>query len=196
MHIFVTRYLEEGAPYFTKVTRDKKMIEDGGEVEAVSDLEEENTKKRALHKEKKDARALSLAPVHLSVFAFAVSVSGSAFPSTSASASAISMPGLSALLLSALPSASGVFVPVPGSSALLSFALPYPSSMSVPVPRSLAFPSVSSLSGIFVLIPGLSASPSLSGVPVPMPGSSLPTFPTWSFPQTPMPVLGRQKLGQ
>ena len=45
MHISATRYLEEGAPRFTEITRDKEMIEDGGEEETVSDLEEKNKKK-------------------------------------------------------------------------------------------------------------------------------------------------------
>ena len=45
MHISATGYLEEGAPCFTEVTEDEKMIEDGGEAETVSDLEEENKKK-------------------------------------------------------------------------------------------------------------------------------------------------------
>ena len=194
MHISANGYLEEGAPCFTEVTRDEEMIDDGGEAETVSDLEEENKKKRALYKKKRDARALSLAATRPSASASAVSVPGSAPPS--ASASAVSVPGLSALLSSALPSASGVSVPVPGSSALLSSALPSASGVSVPVPGSSAPPSVSSVSGVSVPVPGSSTPPSVSGVLVPEPGSSPPPFPTWSDPQTPTPVLGRRRLSQ
>ena len=106
------------------------------------------------------------------------------------------VPGSSALLSSALPSASSVSVPVPGLSALLSSALPSASAVSVPVPGSSAPPSVSSVSGVSVPVPGSSAPPSVSGVPVPVPGSSPPPFPTWSDPQTPTPVPGRQRLSQ
>ena len=45
MHISAIGYVEEGAPRFTKVTRDEEMIEDGGEAETVSDSEEESKKK-------------------------------------------------------------------------------------------------------------------------------------------------------
>ena len=173
MHISATGYLEKGPPRFTEVIGDEKMIEDGGEAETVSDSEEENQKKRALRKEKRDARALSLAATRPSASASAVSVPGSAPPS--ASASAVPVPGSSALLSSALPSASGVSVPVPGSSAP---------------------PSVSSVSGVSVPVPGSSAPPSVSGVPVPVPGLYPLPFPTWSDPQTPTPIPGRQKLGQ
>ena len=140
MHISATEYLEEGAPRFTKVTGDEEMIEDGGEAETVSDSEEENKKKRALRKEKRDARALSFTAARPSASAFAMSVLGSAPPSASASASAVSMPGSSALMLSTLPSTSGVSVLVPESSALLSSALPPASGVSVLVPDLSAPP--------------------------------------------------------
>ena len=177
MHISANGYLEEGAPCFTEVTGDEEMIEDDGEAETVSDSEEENKKKRALHKEKRDARALTLTATRLSTSASAVTVPGSAPLSASASASPVSMPGSSALLSSALLSASGVSMPVPGSSALLSSTFPSASGVSVPVP-------------------GSSAPPSVSGVPMPEPGSSPPPFRTWSNPQTPTPVPGRRKLSQ
>ena len=129
MHISATGYLEKGAPRFTEVTGDEEMIEDGGEAETVSDSEEENKKKRALRKEKRDARALTLAAARPSASASAGSAPPSA--SASASASAVSVPGSSALLSSALPSASGVSMPVPGSSAP-----PSVSGVPVPVPGS------------------------------------------------------------
>ena len=118
----------------------------------------------------------------------------SALPSTSDMS--MLMPGSSALLSSALPSAFGVSVPVPGLSALLSSALPSPSSVSLPLPGLLALPSVSSVSSMSVLMPRLLAPPSVSGVPIPVPGLCPPPFPTWSDLQTPMPFLGRQRLSQ
>ena len=55
---------------------------------------------------------------------------------------------------------------------------------------------MSSVSGVSVPVPGSSAPLSVSGVPVPVPGLSPPPFPTWSDPQTPTPVSGRQRLSQ
>ena len=217
MHISATGYLEEVASCFTKVTEDKKMIEDGRKAETVSDSEEENKKERALRKKKRDARALSLAIACLSLSTSAVSVPESAPPflSASASASALSVPRLSALLLSALLSASDVSVPVPVSSAFLLSAFPSAFGVSVPMPGLLAPPSVLSVSGVSVPVPRSSAPPSMLsvfGVSVPVPRSlvllfvsdllvpvhrlsPLP-FPTWSDPQTPTPVPGRQRLSQ
>ena len=192
MHISATRYREEGAPRFTMVTRDEKMIEDDVEAETVSNSEEEN-KKRALCKEKRDAWALSLAATRPSAFVSAVSVPRSAFLSVSAfaSASAVSVPGSSAL-----PSASGVFVPVLGLSALLLFTFLSTCGVSVPVPGLLALLSVLFVFGLFVPVPGLSAPSFMFGVPVPELGSSPLPFPIWSDSQTLTPVPGRRRLSQ
>ena len=102
--------------------------------------------------------------------------------STFASGIFVSMLGLSAPL--SILSVSGVFVSMPGLSAppsLLSVA-----GVSVPVPGLSALPSMSSVSGVSVPVPGLSTSLGLSPL----------LFPTWSFPQRPTPVPGRQKLSQ
>lgn len=106
------------------------------------------------------------------------------------------VPESSALLLSALPSAFGVSVPVPRSSALLLFALLSVSGAFVLVSRLSAPPFVSSMSGMFVSVPGSLASPSVSSVHVPVPELSPLLFPIWSNPQILMPVPGRQRLGQ
>lgn len=160
MHISATRYLEKGAPRFSKVTKNEEMIKDGEEAEMVSHSKEKN-KKKALHKEKRDARTLSLTTAYLS-----------------ASVSAVSMSGLSVLLLSAFPSASGISVPVPGLSAFLLSAFPSAFGMSVLVPESSALPSMSSVSGVSILVPGLLAPPSVSVIPVLVPGLFPPPFPT------------------
>ena len=67
MHISAIRYLEKWAPRFTEVIGDKEMIEDSREAEMVSNSKEENKKRRALHKEKRDAWALSLVATSLSM---------------------------------------------------------------------------------------------------------------------------------
>ena len=162
-----------------------------------SPIQKNRIKKRALRKEKRDVRALSLAATRPSTSMPAVPVLVSALPSPSASASAsASVFIVSVLASSALPSASGVSVLVPGSSALLSSTLPSASSMSVPVPELSAPSSVSSVSGVSVPVRRLSAPPSMSVVLVPEPGLSPPPLPTWSDPQIPMSLLGRQKLSQ
>ena len=197
INIFAIWYLEEGALCFTKITKDnEEMIEDGGEAETVSDSEEENKKKRALGKEKRDARVLLLAAACSSLSASAMSVPESATPSASVFTSAVSVPGLFTLLLSALLSASGVSVPVPGLSAFLSSAFPSASGMSMPVPELSAPMSISSRSCMFVPVSGLSAPPSVSDVPVPGSRLFFLPFPIWSSPQIPMPVPGRRRLGQ
>ena len=63
MHISTTGYLEEGAPRFTEVTGDEKMIEDGGEAETVSDSEEKNKKKRLYVKRRGMRRLDHLQPL-------------------------------------------------------------------------------------------------------------------------------------
>ncbi len=175
--------------------------------EEPTDLEEEAIKKKAQHKEKRDARTASLIAPRLSR---RLPVPGLSAP-PSPSASGLRVPGLSA------PSAFGA--PMPGSSAPLS------PSGCLPVPRSSAPPPGSSAppfrSASDVRVPGSSAL-SASGVPVPgsfaplsssgrllVPGSSAPSpsgrlpvpgsspsFPNWSSPQTPTPVPGKQRLGQ
>ena len=137
-----------------------------------SPIQKKRTKKRALHKKKKDVQALSLATACSSAFLSAVSVLRSAPPSASASASvsAMSEPELSALLSSVLLFASGVSMSIPGSSAFLSSALPSSSGVSVSVPRLSAPLSVSFVSGVSVLVPESSAPSSMSGVPVSMLG--------------------------
>lgn len=146
MQISVTRYLQKGVSRFTKIIKDnKKMIKEGKKAETVSNSEKKN-KKKALHKEKRDAQALLLAAACPSVSASAVSVPESASLSASAFASVVSMPGLSTLLSPALPSMSVVFVLVPGSSALLSSALLSVSGVSVSVLRSSALWSTSDVS--------------------------------------------------
>ena len=197
MHISANGYLEEGAPRFNEVTGDKEMIEDGGEAETVSDSEEENKKKRALRKEMRDARALSLIAARPYSSGSAVSVPGSAPPFASASAFTLSVPGSSALLSSALLSASDVSFPVLGSSALLSSAFPSTSGVSVTVLGLsalllFALPSTLSISGVSVPVPRLLAPPSVFGMPVLVPKSSPPPFPTWSDPQTLMLVSGKR----
>ena len=111
-----------------------------------------------------------------------MSVPGFASPSASVSASAVSVPGSSALLSSALPSASGMSVPMPGSSALLLSALLSASGVSVLVPglSALLSSALPSASGVSVPVPESSALlssalPSASGVSVPMPGLSTPS---------------------
>lgn len=116
------------------------------------------------------------------------------------------------LRLTAPPSVSGMAEPiyvsimsmvVPGSSVLLpvfGMSVPMP-RLSTPLSISGVFESVSetlallSMSNVSMPILGLSASLSPSTLPVPGPASSPSPFLRWSFPQTPMPVSERQKLG-
>ena len=57
MHISATGYLEKGAPCFTEVTGEEEMVEDGREVETVSDSKEEN-KKKGLYVKRRGTRGL------------------------------------------------------------------------------------------------------------------------------------------
>lgn len=196
MHILVTRYLEEGAPRFTKVIRDDKQTnKDVKEMETVSNSEK-MTKKKALLKEKRDIWVLSLAVIRLSTFAFLVfelSALPSAFASVvfvpvpgstplSLSASAVSMPMPRSAPLSA--SASAVLVLVPGLAAFLSaFAL------FVPMLKLSAFPSTLSISDKSVPVLRLLTPPSLSGMSVPVPELSAPLSMSFMFGVS-VPVLG------
>lgn len=187
IYISATRYLDKRAPCFTEVTRNnEEIIKDGKKVETVSNLEEKNKKKRALRKEKKDARTLLLPTACLSATASIVSMPRFAPLFASASVSAVFVPGVSTFLLSALPSTSGMYVSVPGLSALLLFAFPSTSGMSVFVPESSAsdvsvsmprfsaFLSTSSVSGPMLESLALPSLSFLSSVSIPVPGSLIP----------------------
>lgn len=243
------------APHFTKIIgENEKKIKDSKKAKTSSNSEKEP--KKALRKEKRDVRTLSL--VAGCPFASASAVSVPRFISLSASTSTLSMPGLSALQSSALLSvsgmvllvfrssvfllfaflfASGVSIPVSGLSALLSMLFvfdvtvlmprllipPIVSNMSMTVFGSLTFSSVSGMAmlvfglsaslSIFdvcvympglsaplfvsnMLMPGLSAPPSLSAIPTSGLGLSLLLFFIWFFPQTLMPIPKRKRLGQ
>ena len=113
-----------------------------------------------------------------------MSVPSFTLPSASAFTSAVSVPRSSILLCSALSSASGVSVPVPELLASLSISV-------LLVLGSSAFPALSSISGMSMPVPESLALFFVFVIPVPRPGLFPPPFPTWSFPQTPMPVLER-----
>lgn len=125
----------------------------------------------------------------LSAFGVSMPVSGSFTPPSVLSMSGMSIPmhGLSAP--PSILSVSGISVLVSRSLALLST-----SDIFVLVPRSLAFLFMMSLFGISMLVPGSSALLSPFVVFVLGPESSLLLFLTWSSPQTPMPVPGKQRL--
>lgn len=88
------------------------------------------------------------------------------------------VPRSSALLLSALPSASSMSVPVLRLFAFLLSIFPSTSGMSMPVPRLSAPSSVSSMFGVFIPMPRSLIPPSMSDVLVPVPELSPLQFPT------------------
>ena len=146
MYILSTRYLEKEAPRFNKITRvNEKTNEDSRNVGTVSNSEEE-IKKQALHKKKRNTRALLLTAACPSAFAFPLHRLSTLL---SASTSVVSVLILGSALLSA--SASRVFVPMPGLSALLSIL--FISDESVPVPGFSASPSILSMSSLTLPVP-------------------------------------------
>ena len=199
LHILSTRYLDDGAPCFTKVPEQdntsfgqKRVENEDGEKdgkEAVIDSEEEASKKRARYKAKRNTarvRALFLAVV----------------PRLSAPSSAsVPVPGSSA----ALPRSSAptfTFVPVTGlsadmsesSAAMLRSFVAMPGSSVAVLRLSAIMPLLSAPVSASVSVPGLSTLVLLS-TPMLLRSSSLP-FPILSLPKTPTPdlVTGRRRL--
>lgn len=160
-------------------------------------IQNKKTKKKVLYKKNRNVQISLLAAACIFVFAFVMSILGSGSLFASASASAVSVhrlfallfillsmsnifgliPRLSALLLSALLSASGVFTLILEPLTILSMLSVFGVSMSLP--RSLAFLSMSN-----VLMPRSE------------PVLFFPLFAIQSFLQILTLVLERQKLGQ
>ena len=182
LHISSTRYLENRASHFTKVTEhdntsfDRKVFDDengkkDGE-ETVTNSEEEASKKRAQRKSKKDAArawALLLATV----------------PGLSAPASAsVPVSGSSTLTSTSVPM-PGSFAAMPESSAAL------PGSFVAVLELSAAMLGLSIPASASIFVPGLS-----TPIPpfAPMLPKSFPLpFSTMSLPKTPMPDLAARK---
>ena len=189
LHISSTRYLEDRALYFTQVTEhdntsfDHEVVEDKDDEEdgkeAVTDLEEEASKKRVRGKVKRYAvrgRALLLTAL------LGLSAPASAF---------IPLPGLSA----AMPRLSApifVFVSMLGLSAAMPESSAVVPGSFVTVPElSVAMPELSALASASVPMPGLSALV-FPSMPV-LPRSSTLFFPTLSLPKTSTPNLAAER---
>lgn len=200
MHILATLYLEEGALYFTKVTRIDEKINKDSEKQKRSPIQKKRRKKRALCKEKRNMWALLLVATCFSastVLMFGLStfssvsmstlsmpLSKSVFLSTFASVVSVPVLELSAFLSVLIML---VLVPIPGLLALLfisfvsmavprSLALSFMFAISMPVLGLFAPLFLTSVSPIFVPVPRLPATPSPSTVPVPEPELSLSPF--------------------
>ena len=164
LHILFTGYLEDGAPCFIKVTEydntgfDYEVVEDEDSEEdgkeAVTDLEEEASKKKARRKRKRDAiraRALLLAVLPRLFVSTSASVLvpglSTTMPRLSAPASAfVPMPRLSTALPELSAAVPGLFVTmhessaaVPGSSTPASASALWLRSFALVLPLHLCF---------------------------------------------------------